>query len=353
MLDSLRISGFRAFAELDVSRLAQVSLVVGRNNVGKTTLLEAVHLHASGAQALAAAHRMLERRDEYSADEHGAVDPLRLFHVGSDDERHESVTISDTSGHDPLEISTAWAWWEGEGDGATRRIGERPPPGVDAQAQLVARRRGRLAAAMSLASFGNELPFRRLREPGSSSLILPADGLRSEQIHAPDLWDGVVLTEREDRVVELLRVIEPGLERIVMVNTSGSLRSPMAKVRGHAPLPLRSLGDGMSRLFELAVGLVSVGKGGTFLIDEVDSGLHFTTLADVWRLVIESAAKLDVQVLATTHSWDCIQGFQHAVAAHPGQGLLVRLQRAGEVIGSEVFTEDDLAVITRESIEVR
>jgi hypothetical protein len=353
MLDSLRISGFRAFAELEISRLGRVSLVVGRNNVGKTTVLEAVHLHASGAQALAAGHRMLERRDEFSADEHGTVDPLRLFYVDAKDERRASATIADTSGHDPLDISTAWAWWEVEGEGTTRRIGEVPPPGVDAQAQLVARRRGRLAATMSLASFGNELPFRRLREGGSSSLMLPADGFRSEQIHAPDLWDGVVLTEREERVVDLLRVIEPGLERIVMVNTSGSIRSPMAKVRGRAPLPLRSLGDGMSRLFELAVGLVSVGKGGTFLVDEADAGLHFTTLADVWRLIFDAAARLDVQVLATTHSWDCIEAFQLAAAAHPAEGVLVRLQRSGDAIGSEVFTEEDLAIVARESIEVR
>jgi hypothetical protein len=352
MLASLRISGFRAFAELDVQRFGRVSLVVGKNNVGKTTLLEAIHLHASGAQALAAVHRMLERRDEYSADEHGVVDPLRLF-FGDDGAQLETSTISESSGRDALEISTAWAWWEGEGDSTTRRVGNRPPAAVAAQRQLVARRAGRIVAMMALEPFGNELPFRRPRDQGPSSLMLPADGLQAEQIHAADLWDGVVLTEREERVVEVLRVIEPGLERIVMVNTRGTLRSPMAKVRGRAPLPLRSLGDGMSRLFELALGLVSVGKGGTFLVDEIDSGLHFTTLVDVWRLVFESAASLDVQVFATTHSWDCIQAFAQAAVAHPAEGVLVRLQRAGDVITSEAFTEEELTVITRESIEVR
>lgn len=109
----------------------------------------------------------------------------------------------------------------------------------------------------------------------------------------------------------------------------------------------------MNRLFELALGLVSVGAGGTFLVDEVDSGLHFTTLVDVWRLIFETAARLDVQVVATTHSWDCIEAFQLAAASHPSEGVLVRLQRIEDAIRAEVFSEDDLAIITRESIEVR
>ena len=65
MLGSLRITGFRAFSDLTVERLGRVTLVVGKNNVGKTTLLEAVHLHASGIYVGHMAHQILARRDEY------------------------------------------------------------------------------------------------------------------------------------------------------------------------------------------------------------------------------------------------------------------------------------------------
>jgi predicted ATPase len=162
-----------------------------------------------------------------------------------------------------------------------------------------------------------------------------------------------VLTDREERIIEALSIVEPRLERIVMVKAGRSRRTAMAKVKGRSPLPLRSLGDGMNRLLEVALGLVSVGEGGTFLVDEIDAGLHFTTLVDVWRLVFEAAARLDVQVVATTHSWDCIEAFQQAAVAHPAEGVLVRLQRKDETFASEVFTEDDLTIISRESIEVR
>jgi AAA domain, putative AbiEii toxin, Type IV TA system len=357
MLDSLRISGFRAFPELTVQRVGRVNLVVGRNNVGKTTLLEAMHLHASGRNVFVAARRMLKRRDEYLGEDLSTVDLERLFyqHNGT---RSEAFTIANGDGRDQLEVTRTWAWWDHAEPSRSPITGDDPPPEVDAEHLFIARRQGQNDIRLSGLPRNNPLSgttgggyFDSSRP--MPSLLLPLSGFQTEAIDPARFWDGIVLTDREDRVIEALRVIEPNIERIVMVDRKGRRRSAVAKVRGRSPIPLRSLGDGMNRLFELAVGLVSVEGGGTFLVDEVDSGLHFTTLVDVWRLIFEAAARLDVQVFGTTHSWDCIQAFQQAAMAYPAQGVLVRLQRAGDAIVSEVFTEEDLSVITRESIEVR
>lgn len=357
MLDSLRISGFRAFPELTVQRVGRVNLVVGRNNVGKTTLLEAVHMHASGRNIFTAARRMLKRREEYLGEDLREVDLERLFyqHNGT---RSETFTIGNGDGRDQLEVTWTWAWWDQAERTRIPKTSNDPPPEVDAERRFIARRQGQEDIRLS------GLP--RNNPPGAMggggyldrsrpmpSLLLPLSGFQTEAIDPATFWDGIVLTDREDRVIEALRVIEPSIERIVMVDRKGRHRSAVAKIRGRSPIPLRSLGDGMNRLFELAVGLVSVEGGGTFLVDEVDSGLHFTTLVDVWRLIFEAAVRLDVQVFGTTHSWDCIQAFQQAAMAYPSEGVLVRLQRTGDAIASEVFTEQDLAIITRESIEVR
>lgn len=361
MLGSLKITGFRAFSDLTIERLGRVTLVVGKNNVGKTTLLEAVHLHASGSTALVAAHGVLERREEYLPDiEDPDVDLERLFfqHDGS---TAGSFVISAADGRDALRVTTAWAWSETDDDQTVRRVtGDVPPEDADARRIIRAQQDGRgrdTSLALNAPRRAIHNLVRRRAQEGHqlrpSSILLPASGFQHFEPEAADLWDRIVLTERESQVIDALRIIEPGLERIVMVNAGIDLRSAVAKVRGRAPMPLRSLGDGMNRLFELALGLVSVGTGGTFLVDEVDSGLHFTTLVDVWRLIFETAARLDVQVIATTHSWDCIEAFQRAAVSHPAEGVLVRLQRVDGSIRSEVFSEADLTIVTRESIEVR
>jgi predicted ATP-dependent endonuclease of OLD family len=77
------------------------------------------------------------------------------------------------------------------------------------------------------------------------------------------------------------------------------------------PIPLGSMGDGMRRILTLAMCAVNV-ENGFLLIDEIDTGLYYEVQADMWRLILETAQRLDVQVFATTHSWDCVSAFQEA-----------------------------------------
>lgn len=62
------------------------------------------------------------------------------------------------------------------------------------------------------------------------------------------------------------------------------------------PVPLTSLGDGMNRVLGIMLALIAA-KGGLLLIDEVENGLHYSVQADLWRLILEMAEQLDVQVL--------------------------------------------------------
>ena len=81
--------------------------------------------------------------------------------------------------------------------------------------------------------------------------------------------------------------------------------------------------------------------------------MHHSVQLDAWRAVFELSRRLDIQVFATSHSWDSIEAFQKAAAETPEAGVLVRLSRKGEDIVSTVFAEAELAVATRDRIEVR
>ena len=106
-------------------------------------------------------------------------------------------------------------------------------------------------------------------------------------------------------------------------------------------------------MFGIALALVNA-RDGILLVDKIESGLHYSVQADMWRLVFETARRLNIQVFATTHSWDCIQGFQQAAQEdEQSAGFLVRLgRRQGNVVAT-VYSEEELAIVTREQIEVR
>ena len=78
------------------------------------------------------------------------------------------------------------------------------------------------------------------------------------------------------------------------------------------------MGDGIWRLLALALSLVRARRG-VLMIDEIDTGLHYSALEDMWRLVGLTAKRLDIQVFATTHSSDCWKALA-AVCAEMGAG---------------------------------
>ena len=97
----------------------------------------------------------------------------------------------------------------------------------------------------------------------------------------------------------------------------------------------------------------STPEGGILLIDEFENGLHYSVQLDTWRMIFKLATELDVQVFATSHSWDAVESFQKAADETTEEGVLLRLVRKGEKIFPVAFDEDELEIIARDRIEVR
>jgi predicted ATPase len=169
------------------------------------------------------------------------------------------------------------------------------------------------------------------------------------------LWDRIALSDLEQHVVSALAIIDENISAVSMVGADGVRSGRIAIVRSKRfarPVPLKSFGDGVNRLFGIVLSLVNA-KDGCLLIDEFENGLHHTVQANAWRMIFKIAAALNVQVFATTHSVDAINAFQQVAREVPETGVLVRLARRGQAIVSTVFSEDELAVVARNQIEVR
>jgi hypothetical protein len=183
-------------------------------------------------------------------------------------------------------------------------------------------------------------------------------------------WDRISLTDGASRVIEALRAVAP-VEGTAFVEGPHGRVHRIAKVRladMSEPIPLAVLGDGAVRMFEIAVAMEYVASyakalaEGTsppnvfpvLLIDEVEIGIHYSLHADLWRFILRTAGERGVQVFATTHSWDCIQGFQEAAASMPEcEGVLIRLEAGRGKHRANTFSGNELAIVARDQIEVR
>ena len=95
-------------------------------------------------------------------------------------------------------------------------------------------------------------------------------------------------------------------------------------------------------------------RDGFLFIDEAENGIHHSIQQGYWRMVLQAAHDNNVQVIATTHSWDCVRAFAQAAAENEDvDGLLIRLERDDAGLHAIEYSEDRLQRVVQHDNEVR
>ena len=114
------------------------------------------------------------------------------------------------------------------------------------------------------------------------------------------------------------------------------------------------MGDGTNRILTIILALVNADNG-YLLIDEFENGLHYSVQEKLWEIVFSLAEKLNVQVFATTHSEDCIDGFEQILNSPNNslEGKLIRLDNKNGTIKQVEYSAKELKIANNNNIEIR
>lgn len=322
MISSLQIENFRGFAQLRVDDLTQVSLFVGANNSGKTALLEAFEAVTSPESPFVL-YRASVQRGEFRRGRGDNVEiDLRHWFRGHRLEEGATFRIR-AAGERALSVSRTIQRVPVDAPsppflpGGLQVTLEQPGKGSGVPV-LPLTAEGLLGAGPASGTDGFGL---RLRPPVgfvTTDRLVPID--------LAHLWSKVVLTPDEERVVTALRLVEPGVERIAISESGGAAVAQVLLRGAPGPVPLGTLGEGVSRLLTLGLQLVAT-RGGFLLIDEIENGLHWSVMPKLWRFLVETARALNVQIVATTHSKDCLEGLAHLHRTDPALAAHVSVHR--------------------------
>lgn len=371
LIEELSIQGYRGLSNLSVGGFGRVNLITGQNNSGKSTILECIRLLVTGG-SIQTFKDILDYREENASLGEGdrlagpfALSPLsNLFSGCPDLHAPESYFSISAEGNLPSPFSSLTArigWFVRNVDSARQMISYEPVtaglfddaeesfPALDLS--VAGRKR-----VVLLDRFSRRMPQRLESEALTVPCVYldPFSSRSTYQLGA--LWDAIALTDAEQEVVRALKLVSRDIEAVSMIGSderSGRGRTAIAKSRNfHSPVSLRTFGDGVNRLFGVVLSLCNA-RNGILLVDEIENGLHYSVQAEIWRMIFRLSRDLNVQVFATSHSWDCVNSFQSAAIESPQDGMLLRLtKRNGEVIPTR-FSEAELAIVSRDKIEVR
>lgn len=394
-IHSLSIENFRSLSSLTLPDLGRINLLVGKNNSGKTSVLEALRVLSNGGSIKTLLELAIEREDQIGSDnpeEDGFIKQAisGIFHNRAIDSR--AIYIGDASGSLNLALKRVQYIYrrEEEADGASNGRRQILTP---EQAKLFVKGEFEdvdLREALDVSIAGQQVDLARIDRLVSRLLVgialeakTPIAPCGYVAAHPNDvdelaaLWDQIALTDREAEVVTALKLIEPSIAGLTFVEASAQMedvrsrlqrrprvsagriagrRIPLVKLDGsNERIPLRSMGDGLHRVLDVVLRLVAI-QDGFFLIDEFENGLHYSIHDKLWNLVLKIATERSIQVFATTHSDDCVRAFSEVSSKSSESGVLYRIARPaleGDKHFVRMYSEQTLVDAEEAELEVR
>ncbi|MCK6521899.1 AAA family ATPase [Myxococcota bacterium] len=291
-LSTLTVAQYRSITGLTLDGLGRINLIVGENNSGKTSVLEAISLlmHQSDPGEVLTALRRRARWDitrdaEWTSQELPA--PVQVTaHLSGTPSRESSVTLTRST---------------------------EPPESAENR-------------VMFLCSLANEA--RAGEHIQRSTIDIWAGREPKMQVHGERFWlgptvfhspfsssDPETLQRANDLAIQL--GVKDRLMQFLREEIDGDLRSielvrdrrfrVSHNERKDSP-DLSSFGDGLQRAFQIGLHLAAA-AGGVLLIDELENALHTNLLIPFTRLIQELAVEFNVQVFISTHSKETVDAF--------------------------------------------
>ncbi len=347
-LTAVHIGNFKRFSDFRVENLGQFNLVVGDNNTGKTSFLEALVVDENGAIWMTNLNSLIRTRTT-----HKCKDDLKFF------TEHYNLLLNSDNNHEKVEVTLEL---EGKIDSYTLHKFDLERDIV----KLTGLVRERILLQNNNKGFvftkneevvvinDNESIDQATMDMGNFIPFIPFGlgyDLSLEKFFTNNIDNNV---ERRDKFIERLKVFIPEVQD---VRIGQEVINIFEKGR-NTPKPLHSFGEGSNKFFRILCEIV-ICEGKRLMIDEIDAGIHHTKFVRFWKAIMQAATEYDVQIFATTHNEECLTYFRLALeaeemAAQRAHARVITLKlRKENKVRAKVYDFANLQIATELNHEIR
>lgn len=299
MLKDLKIKNFKCFKDFEIKNLKQVNLITGGNNAGKSTLIEAITLLFNPNIAY-----FINGLSFYTE-----FNEIACFSFFNKMNSNELIEISTSENKQNLKINLEEEPIEENEDKSSQleffRESKDNLRFIFDYTYVNEHKRTRERVIIS-----KKIPYRNRRMSNFTNLTKKIS--HSQMIHLSDyakLYENLQDNKQEAEIINIINKTMPN-EHIkeITIGTDNTLKIDI----GYDKLiPFYALGDGITKLFKLLICIYN-SQNGIVVIDEVENGFHHSVLVSLWKVIFTAAKEFNVQIFATTHSWECIAAYMEA-----------------------------------------
>ena len=305
LMESFEAENFRSLKHLKLEKLARVNLLVGKNNSGKTSVLEALYILtrielADWFEALEYMRGIEETEQDFRS----------LFYKF--DVRNEVRVGASYNGAGRGPSKCRFQLGFPNEQTTRQRRKERKPllvriwVGTNKPSHTFAMTRNRddemeyNPISDGAETFMEEGLPEKIDSRHSANFLSTTIDLEqlSEQLSE------LTLNKEGESLIKVMRRID---NRITAFSLDAKGKIHIDLGEGFAMLSsINLMGEGIQRLLSIVAAIAST-TGGIVIVDEIDNGLHYSALRILWRGVLEAAREYDVQLFATTHSAEALR----------------------------------------------
>lgn len=307
LLTSIKIKNFRGFDELQIEGFNQINLLIGRNNSGKSSVLEAIFLLIGMSNPLLPDNiNRLRGLNIKSADEFKYL----FYKLKFNNNPEFECSFSDTSVR-KLKLNLIYkktAGTEGHNskitsDGFSIDASTASPKvtGLELEFYL---KQGHNPKKLYKSSMVFNLPeiIQNLNKTYKEELHAVYITGNSNEANALARYSEIVKRKKGDVILKALKKIDSNIESIYPLPDGIFFSYKNIEEL----VPSNITGDGVRKFLNI-VTTIAEKKNSIVLIDEIENGLHYSAHISLWESIITISKEFNVQLFITSHSIETLK----------------------------------------------
>lgn len=330
-LKTFEVSGFKKFTDLKIDNIGQFNLIIGDNNVGKTSLLEALLIDYDKGKSMTSLANIIYHVRRFTH----LNDPFLSYFFSDSQTSLQQMLFKQTENDDNFNVIKYDKLNNNQYSAISKRNMDilenetNDPISNDSSSEKQ--------------EFNFNVPF------------IPFGSLYSHELTRLYSNNIQLYVDKKESLLESLSHIIKNIKNIEVNASYSNYPILLISETGKNKLsPLAAYGDGTVKLFRVLLSLFSNNHYNRLMIDELDAGVHYSRLIDFSKSLLKIAHEQGKQIFATSHSKECIESFTKALeeTGLQSEGRIIRLAETKHGIKAYTmeFAEFENAILAESEI---